>query len=127
MPLIFLSATSSFSPEEAWTMAFNELSWRIRPSFVRPEAYQCALAYVQGLMSSVERKNGWQVAEAMGEATPYAIQHLLGRARWNCGGVRDALRAYVVHTLAAPNAVLVVDETGFLKKRHQISGRATTI
>jgi hypothetical protein len=56
-------------------------------------------------MSSVERKNGWQVAEAMGEATPYVMQHLLDRAKWDCDGVRDALRAYVLETLAAPNAV----------------------
>jgi SRSO17 transposase len=89
---------------------------------------------MQGLMSSVERKNGWQVAEVMGEATPYAIQHLLDRAKWDCDEVRDELRAYVVETLATPNAVLVVDETGFLKKgtksvgvQRQYSGTAGRI
>jgi SRSO17 transposase len=73
-------------------------------------------------MSSIERKNGWQVAEEMGEATPYAMQHLLDRAKWDCGGVRDALRAYVVEMLATPNAVLVIDETGFLKKGRKSVG-----
>jgi SRSO17 transposase len=82
---------------------------------------------MQGLMSSVERKNGWQVAEVMGEATPYAIQHLLDRAKWDCDEVRDELRAYVVETLATPNAVLVVDETGFRKVWLEIGRRAATI
>jgi SRSO17 transposase len=70
----------------------------------------------------MERKNGWQVAEGLGEATPYAMQYLLDRARWNCDGVRDALHAYVREMLAAPNAVLVIDETGFLKKGHKSVG-----
>ena len=101
---------------------------------VRPEPHQQARTYMQGLMSLVERKNGWQMAEAMGEVTPYAMQHLLDRAKWDCDGARDPLRAYVVETLAAPNAVLVVDETGFLKKgtksvgvQRQYSGTAGRI
>lgn len=112
--LHFPSASPSLSSEEIWIVALNELSQRIRRYFVRQEPHQRALTYLQGLMSSVERKNGWQVAEAVGEATPYAIQHLLDRAKWDCDGVRDALRVYVLETLAAPNAVSVVDETGFL-------------
>ncbi len=82
----------------------------------------------------MERKNGWQVAEALGEATPYAMQHLLDRAKWDCDGVRDELRVYVLETLAAPNAMLVIDETGFLKKgtksvgvQRQYSGTAGRI
>jgi SRSO17 transposase len=82
----------------------------------------------------IERKNAWQLAEALGEVTPYAIQHLLDRAKWNCDEVRDALRAYVVETLAASDAVLVIDETGFLKKgtksvgvQRQYSGTAGRI
>jgi SRSO17 transposase len=62
------------------------------------------------------------VAEEMGETTPYAIQHLLDRARWDCDRVRDELRAYVQETLASPHAVLVVDETGFLKKGGKSAG-----
>src|SRR5260370_3214842 len=122
MPLPYPEASSYSSPNEIWTSAFNELGQRIRFCFTRPELYQRALAYVQGLMSSVERKNGWQVAEEVGEATPYAMQHLLDRAKWDCDGVRDALRMYVWETLAAPNAVLVIDETGFLKKGRKSVG-----
>jgi SRSO17 transposase len=77
---------------------------------------------MQGLMSLVERKNGWQVAEEVGQATPYAMQHLLDRAKWDCDGVRDALRAYIWETLADPRAVLVIDETGFLKKGYKSVG-----
>lgn len=117
-----LSASPSSSPEEVWAMAFNELSRRIRRYFVRQEPYQRAFAYMQGLMSPVERKNGWQVAEEIGEATPYAMQHLLDRAKWDCDGVGEELRAYALETLATPNAVVVIDETGFLKKGRKSVG-----
>jgi len=124
---------SSF-PEEIWTAAFNRVSQQIRPYFVRTESHQRALAYLQGLMSQASRKNGWQVAEEMGETTPYAMQHLLDRARWDGDRVRDELRVYVQETLASPHAVLVIDETGFLKKgcksagvQRQYSGSASRI
>jgi len=73
-------------------------------------------------MSDASRRNAWQVAEAMGETAPYAIQHLLDRAKWDCDGVRDTLQAYVREALSAPGAVLVIDETGFLKKGKQSVG-----
>jgi SRSO17 transposase len=73
-------------------------------------------------MSQASRKNGWQVAEEMGETTPYAMQHLLDRARWDGDRVRDELRVYVQETLASPHAVLVIDETGFLKKGCKSAG-----
>ena len=112
---------SSF-PEEIWTTAFNHMSQQIRPYFARPESHQRALAYLRGLMSQASRKNGWQVAEEMGETTPYAMQHLLDRARCDCDGVRDELRAYISETLASPNGVVVIDETGFLKKGCKSAG-----
>jgi len=134
MPLIFPSTTSSASPEELCATAFNELGQRIRHAFVRSEPYHRAIAYVQGLMSPTERKNGWQVAEAMGEAAPYAMQHLLDRAKWDCDEVRDALRGYIWEKLSAPDSVVVIDETGFLKKgcksvgvQRQYSGTAGRI
>jgi SRSO17 transposase len=124
---------SSF-PEEIWTTAFNRVSQQIRQHFVRPESHQRALANLQGLMSQASRKNGWQVAEEMGKATPYAMQHLLDRAKWDCDGVRDALHTSIQKTLASPHAVLVIDETGFLKKggksvgvQRQYSGTAGRI
>ncbi len=122
MPHLFPSEHFCPSPKEVWATAFQDLSQRITGSFVRQASHQRALAYLRGLMSLVERKNGWQVAEELGEATPYAMQHLLDRAKWDCDGVRDALRAYVCEMLAAPNAVLVIDETGFLKKGHKSVG-----
>jgi SRSO17 transposase len=74
------------------------------------------LAYVQGLLSGCERKNGWQLAEWMGEAAPYAVQHLLDRARWDADQARDLVRSYAVDELGSEDAVLIVDETGFVKK-----------
>jgi hypothetical protein len=82
----------SSSPEKTWARPLKDLSLQIRQHFTRRETHQRALTYVQGLMSSAERKKSWQVAEEVGETTPYAIQHLLDRARWDCDGVRDELR-----------------------------------
>ena len=67
-------------------------------------------------MDRVERKNGWQLAEHLGEAGPQGVQRLLNGAEWDADAVRDDLRAYVVEHLGAPDGVLIVDETGFLKK-----------
>src|SRR5262245_33111074 len=90
--------------------------------------------YLRGLLSAVERKNGWQLAEAAGEPTPHGMQEFLNRAVWDAEAVRDDLRAYVVAHLGDPAAVLVVDETGFLKKggksvgvQRQYSGTAGRI
>jgi SRSO17 transposase len=80
------------------------------------EPRQQALAYVRGLRGPVERKNGWPLAEQAGQKTPYATQHLLGRAVWSADEVRGALRAYVVAHLGEADGVLGMDETGFLKK-----------
>jgi len=101
---------------------------------VRQEARERIGVYLRVLLSPVERKNGWQVAEEAGEATPYAMQHLLDRAKWDPDGVRDELRSYVIETLGEEAAVLVMDETGFLKKgsksvgvQRQYSGTAGRI
>jgi SRSO17 transposase len=102
--------------------------------FVRSESRALSLAYLQGLLSGCERKNGWQLAEWMGEAAPYRVQHLLDRARWDADAARDKLRNYVLEELSSPDAVLIVDETGFLKKglhsagvKRQYSGTAGRI
>ncbi len=122
MPPLFPSERFRTSPKEVWTTAFQDLGQRIADSFVRQASHQRALAYLQGLMSPVARKNGWQVAEEVGEATPYAMQHLLDRARWDCDGVRDELRTYISQAIADPQGVLVIDETGFLKKGRKSVG-----
>jgi SRSO17 transposase len=90
--------------------------------FARSEPRACSLAYVQGLLSGCERKNGWQLSEWMGEAAPYAVQHLLDRARWDADEARDRVRRYVLEELCSPDAVLIVDETGFLKKGRHSAG-----
>jgi SRSO17 transposase len=89
---------------------------RIAGLFARSEARAGSLAYLQGLLSQCERKNSWQLAEWMGEASPYRVQHLLDRARWDADAARDQLRDYVLEELSSPDAVLIADETGFLKK-----------
>lgn len=89
---------------------------RISGLFARSEARERSLAYLQGLLSGCERKNGWQLAEWMGEEAPYRVQHLLDRARWDADAARDQLRDYVLEELSSPDAVLIADETGFLKK-----------
>jgi SRSO17 transposase len=95
---------------------------RIAGRFGRREPRQRVLAYLRGLVGPVERKNGWQLAEQAGERTPDGMQHLLARADWDADAVRDDLRAYVVEHLGDPQAVLVVDETGFLKKGRKSVG-----
>jgi SRSO17 transposase len=97
---------------------------RIGRHFARSEARQQALGYLKGLLSPVERKNSWQLAEALGEPNPYRIQHLLGRALWDAEKVRDDLQQYVVEHLGDDQAILVVDETGFLKKGRHSAGVA---
>ena len=95
---------------------------RLGRQFARSEPRRWAPGYLRGLLGPVARKNGWQVAEAAGATTPYGVQHLLGRAIWNADAVRDEVRTDVVEHLGDPGAVLVVDETGFLKKGTQSVG-----
>ena len=99
---------------EGWARGLDELAQRLAPRFKRVEPRRRALAYLRGLLAPLGRKNGWQLAEAAGDATPDGMQDFLGRMRWDA--VRDDLRAYVVEHLGDPDAVLVLDETGFLKQ-----------
>ncbi len=105
--------------------ALAVLQARIAGRFVRLEARERAGRYLAGLLGRVERKNGWQLAEAIGEAGPQGVQRLLNAAAWDADGVRDDLRAYVVEHLGdEATGVLVVDETGFLKKGAKSCGVA---
>ena len=108
----------------AWASAFAEVERRLYPYFARSEARQRAMAYLRGLLSSVERKNAWQLAEAVGAANPYGFQHLLGRAEWDAAAVRDELQRYVADYFGDADAVIVIDETGFLKKGRMSAGVA---
>lgn len=108
----------------SWTEELDALGERIAPRFSRAEVRRRARDYLRGLLGAAERKNSWQLAEAAGDATPYGLQHLLGRASWDADEVRDDLRTYVVEHLGGEqdDVVLVVDETGFLKKGKQSVG-----
>ena len=105
-----------------WAHALTQLHARIAPRFTRPEPRRRALAYLQGLLSSIERKNGWQLAEHAREATPYGMQRLLASATWDADLVRDDLRAYVLEHLGAPHGILVLDETSFPKRGKKSAG-----
>jgi hypothetical protein len=107
---------------KGWARTLDELMGRLGPRFGRVEPRRRALAYLRGLLAPVERKNGWQLAEAAGDRTPDGMQDFLGRMRWDADAVRDDLRAYVVEHLADPGAVLVLDETGFVKKGTKSAG-----
>jgi SRSO17 transposase len=99
-----------------WKRELLRAYGRIAGLFARSEVRERSYAYLQGLLSHCERKNGWQLAEWMGEAAPYRVQHLLDRARWDADAARDQVREYVLEELSDPEAVLIADETGFLKK-----------
>jgi SRSO17 transposase len=101
-----------------------EVERRLAPYFERAEPRRRAVTYLRGLLSSAERKNSWQLAEVSGDATPYGLQHLLRRALWEPEAVRNALRTYIIAHLGDPEAVLVMDETGFLKKGRHSAGVA---
>ena len=116
------SGTSALGEVSEWATGLERLHERIAGRFRRAEPRRRALAYLRGLLSPVDRKNGWQVAESAGEATPDGMQRLLASAEWDADRVRDDLRAYVVEHLGDPEAVLVLDETGFLKKGNKSVG-----
>jgi SRSO17 transposase len=116
---------------ETWLEELQVLHQRITPYFRRSEPRERSLAYMKGLLSGVERRNGWQLAEQAGEVTPDGMQRLLATADWDAELVQEELHEYVLETLGSENAVLVVDETGFLKKgkksvgvKRQYSGTA---
>lgn len=118
-------------PLPTWRGPFQEVCRRLASHFGRVETKQLAIDYLQGLLSPVERKNGWQLAEHLGQVNPYRLQHLLDRAVWDAEAVRDELQHYVIEHLGSAEGVLVVDETGFLKKgthsvgvKRQYSGTA---
>ena len=113
---------ASLKQLETWASDFDVLMVRLAPRFKRRELRERVKEYVQGLLSSAERKNSWQIAEQLGRRTPYGIQHLLGRAQWDAGLVRDDLQTYVNEAIGDPEAVFVIDETGFLKKGEHSAG-----
>jgi hypothetical protein len=105
-----------------WGQERERLHARIAPRFARSEPRRRALAYLKGIVSSVERKNGWQLAAHAGEARPDGMQRLLNSAAWDADLVRDDLRTYVLEQLGDPAAILVTDETSFRKHGKKSAG-----
>ena len=106
-----------------WVDSVAELHGRIAHRFARSEVRERARRYLVGLLDRVERKNGWQLAEAIGESGPRGVQRLVSSATWDADAVRDDLRGYVVDHLGDPaSGVLVIDDTGFVKKGDKSCG-----
>lgn len=111
-----MSGRPTVAQVRAWADEIEPVGERIGDRFSRSEPRERAVGYVQGLLGDTQRKNGWQLAEYLGDSTPDGVQHLLARADWDADAVRDALIDYVTEHLGHPDGVLAVDETGFLKK-----------
>lgn len=108
-----------------WPASLAELQTRLAPRFRRPEVCARVGRYLKGLLGCADRKNGWQLAEAIGEQHPRNVQRLLSDAVWDADAVRDDLRAYVIDHLGdAATGVLIIDDTGFVKKGNKSCGVA---
>jgi SRSO17 transposase len=120
-------ARTAIQEVRGWAAGLEALPARIAGRFARAEPRRRVLAYLRGLVGPVGRKNGWQLAEHAGEATPDGMQRLLATADWDPELVRDDLRGYVIEHLGDAGGVLVVDETGFLNKGStSVGSRART-
>ena len=110
---------------EHWSDVFTDLYERVAHRFARVEVRERVRRYLVGLLDRVERKNGWQLAEAIGDTDPQGVQRLLRTTRWDADGARDDLRDYVfAHLGDVASGVLIVDETGFVKKGRKSCGIA---
>jgi len=117
-----VGAQTTFVEVWKWGQELERLHARIAPRFARPEPRRRALAYVKGIVSAIERKNGWHLAEHAGEARPDGIQRLLNSAVWDADLVRDDLRSYILEHLGDQEAILVIDETSFRKRGKKSAG-----
>src|SRR6201994_55849 len=110
------------SDVQGWADGLDGVVDRIAPRFGRTEPRRRARAYLRGLLAAVERKNGWQLAEVVGDATPDGVQDFPSRVHWDAEAVRNDLHAYVVQHLGDPDGVLILDEAGFLTKGTKSAG-----
>jgi SRSO17 transposase len=111
-----MSAASIETTLELWALELREAKRRMRPLFTQARVAASAGQFLDGLLGPERRKTGWMRAEAAGDPGPWRQQAILGRGRWEADALRDVVRDYALETLADPGAVLVVDETGFLKQ-----------
>ena len=110
-----VAAAHSVDPDRWWT-EFGAVINRIAPRFSRYEPLRHAAGLMLGMISGLDRKNCWTIAEHRGDRSPDGLQHLLSRAKWDAEAVRNDLRDYVIDAFGDAGAVLVVDETGDVKK-----------
>jgi len=105
-----------------WRGSLLQVHARLASYFARPQPYQRLLRFLQGIVSHVERKNGWQLAEQARETTPYGMQRLLSQAVWDEDGVRDEVRAFALSQLGTSEAIVAIDETSFPKRGKHSAG-----
>src|SRR5215813_6004343 len=109
---------------EQWQEDFEAFHARFADLFERSESREQARKYLRGLLTEAQRKNSWQVAEAVGDLIPDRMQRLLYRVSWDADAARDRLQEFVIETFGDPEGIGVVDETGFLKKGKKSVGVA---
>jgi SRSO17 transposase len=114
--VVGLSGVSIETTLELWASSLRDVKARMRPLFTQARVAASASSFLDGLLGPEPRKTGWMRAEAAGDLGPWRQQAILGRGRWEADALRDIVRDYALETLADPDAVLVLDETGFLKK-----------
>ena len=112
---------------ELWASSLREVKARISPLFHQERVAACAGQFLDGLLGNEPRKTGWMRAEAAGDPGPWRQQAILGRGRWDADALRDIVRDYALETLADEDAVLVIDETGFLKQGKASCGGCTPV
>jgi SRSO17 transposase len=111
-----MSGASIEATLELWASSLRDVKARMRPLFTQERVAASAGAFLDGLVGNERRKTGWMRAEAAGDPGPWRQQAILGRGRWEADDLRDIVRGYALDTLADDDAVLVIDETGFLKQ-----------
>jgi SRSO17 transposase len=116
------AGVTTLSDVVGWHSSLRLLHARLASHFARPEPFQRALRFVQGILSTVERKNSWQLAEQAREATPYGMQRLLSQAVWDVDGVRDDIRTFALQQVGSSPVIVAIDETGFLKRGKHSAG-----
>jgi SRSO17 transposase len=119
-----MTGLSIESTLELWASSLRDVKARMRPLFRQDRVAVSAGSFLDGLLGDERRKTGWMRAEAAGDSGPWRQQAILGRGNWDAEALRDIVRDYALETLADPDAVLVIDETGFLKQGHASCGVA---
>src|SRR5215210_1715900 len=107
---------------ELWCVELRQVKADLKFLFAHPSVATSAAAFLDGVLGPERRKTGWMRAEAAGDSGPWRQQAVLGRSHWEADALRDMVRDYVLETLASPGAVLVIDETGFLKQGQRSCG-----